>query len=74
MKAIVWTKYGLPNVLRLAEVEKPTPRDNEVLIKTYATTVSCGCRIRSSNFPFLIWIPTRLMLGLTKPRANILGH
>ncbi len=78
MKAVVYTKYGPPEVLELKEVEKPTPRDNEVLIRTYATTVSSGdCRIRSSNFPssftVLNKILMRLALGLTKPRKPIPG-
>ena len=74
MKAIVCTKYGPPNVLQLKEVEKPQPRNNEVLIRIFATTVTSGdCRIRSFNSPILAWIPMRLMFGLTKPRNPILG-
>lgn len=74
MKAVVCTKYGSPDVLQFAEVKKPTPKDNEVLIKVHATTVSTGdCRIRGCNVPFLFWIPMRLIIGLRKPRNPILG-
>lgn len=74
MKAIVCTKYGSPDVLQLKEVEKPTPKDNEVLVKVHATTVTSGdCRVRSFNSPILYWIPMRLAIGLTKPRKPILG-
>ncbi|ATF11995.1 NAD(P)-dependent alcohol dehydrogenase [Brevibacillus sp. HB1.4B] len=74
MRAVVCTKYGSPDVLELREVEKPRPKDNEILIKVHATTVTSGdCRIRAFKSPFLLWIPMRLVLGLTKPRNPILG-
>jgi len=74
MKAIICTKYGPPEVLQLKEVEKPTPKDNEVLIKIYATAVTASdIFIRSSQLPIQFLIPMRLMLGLTKPRKSIIG-
>lgn len=76
MKAIVCTKYGPPEVLQLKEVEKPRPKNNEVLIRIYATPVTTpDRRIRGLNVPF--WaarIPMRLLFGLTKPRNPILGR
>ena len=74
MKAIVCTKYGPPDVLQLKEVEKPTPRNNEVLIRIFATTVSSGdVRLRSCTVPPSLWLPMRIMLGFRKPRKKILG-
>jgi NADPH:quinone reductase-like Zn-dependent oxidoreductase len=75
MKAMVWTKYGSPDVLQLKEVEKPTPRDNEVLIRIYATTVTAGdCEMRSLKFPIYLSLPMRLWRGLLRPRGiSILG-
>jgi NADPH:quinone reductase-like Zn-dependent oxidoreductase len=74
MKAVVCTKYGPPDVLQLREVEKPVPRDNEVLIEVHATTAHIGdVRIRSFNVPFWQMIPFRLYLGLRKPKRPILG-
>ncbi len=74
MKAIVATKFGAPEVLKLSEVEKPTPKDNELLIKVHATTVTAGdIRMRSLNVPPLFWLPARLTLGFTKPKHPIYG-
>jgi NADPH:quinone reductase-like Zn-dependent oxidoreductase len=74
MKAIICTKYGPPEVLQLKEVEKPAPKDDEVLIKIYATAVTASdIYIRGSQIPIQYWIPMRLMIGLTKPRKSIIG-
>ncbi|MFC2161132.1 NAD(P)-dependent alcohol dehydrogenase [Acidobacteriota bacterium] len=75
MKAIVCTKYGPPEVLQLKNVEKPTPKDNEVLIKVHAATVTSGdVWIRSSTFDAWFWLPGRIMYGLRKPRKTIPGN
>ena len=75
MKAIVYTKYGPPDVLELKEVAKPIVKDNEILVKVYATTVTSGdSRLRSFTVPALFWLPARIMLGLRKPKRTILGH
>lgn len=74
MKAIVATKYGGPEVLQLKQVQKPAPKDNEILVKVHATTVTAGdFRMRSFTVPPLFWIPARLTLGLTKPKQPIYG-
>jgi NADPH:quinone reductase-like Zn-dependent oxidoreductase len=75
MKAIVWTRYGPPEVLQLQEVEKPKPKDNEVLIKIHATTVTAGdSELRSLKFPLLFGLAFRLWIGFLKPKENtILG-
>ena len=74
MKAVLCTGYGSPEVLKLAEVDKPTPKDNEVLIKVHATTCHIGdIRVRSFNVPFWQRIPFRLFLGLRRPKQPILG-
>ena len=75
MKAIVWTKYGPPDVLQLRKVEKPTPKDNEVLIKIYATTVTAGdCEMRRMKTALKFRYLMRAYVGLIKPkRITMLG-
>jgi NADPH:quinone reductase-like Zn-dependent oxidoreductase len=76
MKAVIYTKYGTPDVLQLKEVEKPAPRDNEVLVKIHATTVTRGDTImRSRKIPGPRWqrLFARIYLGIRKPKRTILG-
>jgi NADPH:quinone reductase-like Zn-dependent oxidoreductase len=74
MKAIIATKYGPPEVLERREVEIPSPRDHEILVKVYATTVTSGdCRARSFTVPLSAWLPARITLGLRKPKKAIPG-
>tara|TARA_R110001583_G_scaffold194720_3_gene366677 strand:- start:225274 stop:226272 length:999 start_codon:yes stop_codon:yes gene_type:complete len=74
MKAVVYERYGPPEVLQFKEVEKPSPNDNEVLIKVHATTVTSGdWRVRSLNVPAGFGLITRLVFGVSKPRQPILG-
>ena len=82
MKAIVYTEYGPPDVLQLKEVEKPSPQNNELLIRVYATPVNYG-DILTRNFkkispreftmPMLFWFGARIYFGLRKPKITILG-
>jgi NADPH:quinone reductase-like Zn-dependent oxidoreductase len=75
MKAVIWTAYGSPDVLQLQDVEKPTPKVDEVLIKIHAAAVSrADTEFRSLKLPFLFALPIRLYLGLFRPsRIKILG-
>jgi NADPH:quinone reductase-like Zn-dependent oxidoreductase len=83
MKAIVYTKYGPPEVLQLKETAKPTPKDNEILIRVHATSVNFGDLIARNfkdisphefNMPFLIWLLAKLSFGLNQPKITILGN
>jgi NADPH:quinone reductase-like Zn-dependent oxidoreductase len=74
MRAVVYTKYGPPDVLELIELDKPAPEDNEVLVHVSATTVTAGdVRMRSFNVPRGEWLFARLYLGVIKPKRSILG-
>ena len=74
MKAIICIKYGLPDVLQLKEVEKPVPKDNEVLVRIYATTVTkFDCWTRSSTAPTGMGLISRIAGGFTKPKKTIIG-
>lgn len=74
MKVCVYERYGSPDVLQLKEVEKPTPKNNEVLIRTHATTVTSGdWRVRSLNVPTGFGLITRLVFGVSRPKQPILG-
>lgn len=83
MKAIIYTEYGNPEVLKIHDVPKPVPADYEVLIKVQAVSVNFGDLIarkfryvsaKDFNMPFLIWILAKLSFGLKSPRVRILGN
>ena len=74
MKAVICTKYGPPEVLQIRDVAKPVPKDNEILVKVKATTVTAAdFRVRSFTVPPVFWLPGRFILGMTKPKKDILG-
>ena len=74
MKAITYHRYGTPEVLQIEQLDKPTPNDDEVLIKTHATTVTSGdWRARSLEVPRGLGLVARLIFGVFKPRQPILG-
>ena len=82
MKAIVFTEYGTPDVLKIKEVAKPTPKDNEILVRVHTTPVNYGDltarnfgNLTSSEFnmPAPLYLPARMSFGWNKPKIQILG-
>ena len=74
MKTAVQTAYGAPSVVVIRDTPKPVPRDNEVLVKVMATTVTSGdSRMRGFRIPAAFWLPARLFMGITRPRKAVLG-
>ena len=82
MKTIIYETYGSPEVLKLVEIEKPVPKENEILIRNSAASVNYGDIIARNfkdvtpgkfNMPFLFWIMARVFFGFTKPKVKILG-
>ncbi|MBI5297067.1 MAG: NAD(P)-dependent alcohol dehydrogenase [Chloroflexi bacterium] len=82
MKAIVFTEYGSPDVLKIKDVAKPTPKDNEILVKVYATPINYGDLLARNfgnitpsefNMPAPLYLPSRMAFGWNKPKINILG-
>lgn len=75
MRAVVCTAYGSPEVLQLQEIRKPKPKDDEILIRVHATTVTAGdVELRAFKLPWFVAIPMRLFLGVSKPRKGVLGQ
>lgn len=83
MKAVVYTEYGSPDVLQLTQVAKPAPKDTEILIRIYATTVNYGDIVarnfkaispREFNMPLPFWLLARIFFGLSKPKIQTLGN
>jgi len=75
MKAVVYSRYGPPEVLHVEEVEEPRPGEDEVLIRVHAAEATkADCELRSFRFPVKwFWLPLRLAMGITRPRRRILG-
>ena len=74
MRAIICTAYGPPEVLQTGELEKPTPKSNQILIRVRAAAVTISdCIVRSGKVKPLLWLPMRIFVGFTRPRNPVLG-
>jgi len=74
MKAMLCTAYGPPEVLRLGELQKPTPQNNQILIHVHAAAVTISdCIVRSGKVRPLLWLPMRIFVGFGRPRNPVLG-
>jgi len=75
MRAAVYREYGSPDVVRIEDIQKPTPKDHQVLVRVRASTVGTwDCEARSFSFPLWFWLPLRLAMGIRKPRWRVLGQ
>jgi NADPH:quinone reductase-like Zn-dependent oxidoreductase len=84
MKAVTYTEYGSPDILQLKEVQKPTPKDNEILVRIHAASINYGDILarklakispaREFNMPLIFFLPARMEFGFRKPKKNILGN
>ncbi|PZD97467.1 NAD(P)-dependent alcohol dehydrogenase [Paenibacillus sambharensis] len=74
MKAVICPRYGPPDILQIKEFEKPVPKDHEILVKVFATTVTVAdVRTRSFTVPRSVWLPARIALGISRPKRPVLG-
>jgi NADPH:quinone reductase-like Zn-dependent oxidoreductase len=75
MKAVLYEKYGTPDVLQLKEIRKPAPKDDELLIKVHAAEATkADCELRSFKFAVKwFWLPLRVAMGILKPKMPVLG-
>ncbi len=75
MRAAVYHEYGSPEVIQIEDIEKPTPKDHQVLVRIRASTVGTwDCEARSFSFPLWFWLPLRMAMGIRKPRWPVLGQ